>query len=336
MSKTINREKFLLQLESVQAGLSSREIIEQSSCYVFKDGKVITFNDEIACTQECDIGIEGAVRSAALLSILRKLPEEELEIQAGEGEIKIIGTKRECGVTCEAEIQLPISGVEKPGKWLALDESFKEAIDLVQHCASSDESQFALTCIHITPTYVEACDNSKMTRVKVATEIKQDILVRRDSIKHVALLGMTQFCETDTWIHFKNPAGLMLSCRRFIENYHDLSALLKVKGQPIHLPKGLGDAADKAAVFAQENDDKAQVLVELRPGKLRITGTGASGWYKERKELKYTGPALAFMIAPLMLIEITKNFNEAEITEGRLRVNGGKWAFVACLAPVKE
>ena len=65
MSKTINRELFLEQLESVQPGLSTREIIEQSSCYVFRGGEVITFNDEIACSQKCDIGIEGAVRSGA-------------------------------------------------------------------------------------------------------------------------------------------------------------------------------------------------------------------------------------------------------------------------------
>jgi DNA polymerase III sliding clamp (beta) subunit (PCNA family) len=332
----INREKFLQQLESVQPGLSSREIIEQSSCYVFKDGKVMTFNDEIACTQDCDIGVEGAVRSGALLAILRKLPEEELEIRAGQGEIVIAGTRRECGITCEKEIQLPISSVERPDKWLPLEEDFKEAVELVQHCASSDESQFALTCVHITPDFIEACDNAQMTRVKVATKVRRAVLVRRDSIRHVTLLGMTKFCETDTWIHFKSPSGLVLSCRRFVENYHDLTALLKVKGQKIHLPKGLGDAADKAAVFAQESDEKAQVMVELRPGKLRITGVGASGWYRERKELKYAGPPLSFMIAPLLLMDITKKYNEAEITEGRLRVDGGKWVYVSCLAPVHE
>jgi hypothetical protein len=34
---------------------------------------------------------------------------------------------------------------------------------------------------------------------------------------------MTQFCQTPTWLHFKNPAGLVLSCRRgAAEDYPDL------------------------------------------------------------------------------------------------------------------
>lgn len=334
--KKVNRELLLQQLESVAPGLSSREIIEQSSCYVFTDGKVITYNDEIACAQACDIGINGAVRSQALLAILRKLAEDELEISEEGGEIIIAGMSKSIGVTREKEIQLPYSSVEAPTKWQDLDEHFIEAIDLVQHCASNDESQFVLTCVHIAPKWVEACDNAQMMRVKINTGVKQSILVRRDSIKHVVTLGMTKFCETETWIHFKNPAGLTLSCRRFVDNYHDLTNLLEVEGKPITLPKGLGDAADKASVFAAESADEPQVLVELRTGKLRIKGRGASGWYRETKKLKYNGPDLAFYIAPSLLIDITKKYNDALITDGRLRVNGGRWNYVACLSPVED
>ena len=52
---TVNREAFLHQLESVQAGLSSKEMIEQSSCFAFIKGKVVTYNDEISCRQKCEV-----------------------------------------------------------------------------------------------------------------------------------------------------------------------------------------------------------------------------------------------------------------------------------------
>lgn len=337
-TKTIQREELLEKLESVQPGLSTREIIEQSSCFVFQDGHVMTYNDEIACSQVCDIGVTGAVRSAALLAILRKLQEDELEISQEANELKLVGKRRECGIACEAEVHLPINSVEKPTKWKDLPADFLEAVELCQHCASHDESQFVLTCIHITPEYVEACDNAQLTRVRFATGFKSSILIRRDSLKHIPTLGMSQFSETETWIHFRNSSGLVLSCRRFVEDFHDLSGLIAFKGEPLVIPKGLGDAADKASVFSSENAEDSQVLVELRPEKVRITGQGASGWYKEVRKLSYSGPSLSFMIAPALLIDITKKYNEATITDGRLKVEGPdkKWVYVSCLAPASK
>jgi hypothetical protein len=74
--QTVNREQFIKELESVQAGLSVRAATEQSNCFVFSDGVVRTFNDEIACEQKTSLKITGAVIADPLISLLRKLPEE--------------------------------------------------------------------------------------------------------------------------------------------------------------------------------------------------------------------------------------------------------------------
>lgn len=336
MSNAINREELLQQLMSVQPGLSRREIIEQSSCFVFKDGVVMTYNDEIACTHKCSLPVEGAVAAAPLLAILGKLPEDEITVETTDGELIIHGKKRRAGIRREKEVALPISAVDKPTKWRELPADFLEAITMVQHSASKDESRFHLTCIHIHPKYVEACDNYQITRYKVAVGLEESTLVRSDSLKHIPALGMTEFCETDNWLHFRNANGLTLSCRRYKEDYPDLKDLLKFDGHKITLPKGLADAADKAKVFTNETSDDSQVLIELRSGKLRVKGTGGGGWYQEVKKLTYDGPDMAFMIAPDLLIEITKRHNDAEITEGRLKVDGGKWRYVTSLGAPAE
>lgn len=335
----VNREEFLHQLESVQPGLSSREIIEQSSCFVFQDGKVVTYNDEIACSHECAVGLTGAVKAEPLLAVLRKLSEDELDISQTKNEIQIEGKHRKAGIRFEQDIHLPVGKVESPGKWQSLPEDWNEAVNLVQHCASSDQQQFAMTCIHVHPDFLEASDNFQVTRFKLATGIKKATLIRASSLKHVPNLGMTKFSETETWMHFKNPAGLVLSCRRYAETdgYPDMGPILKMKGHPITIPKGLGDAADRASVFSSETMDENQVLVELRPGKLRVRGTGATGWFQETKKVKYDGPGFAFCINPSLLIDITKRHNDAEITEGKMKVDGGKWRYVTCLSkPVEK
>src|SRR6185436_10131775 len=201
---TINREQLIQQLESVQPGLAEREVLEQSSCFVFERGRVITFNDEIACSNKCDLGFTGAVRARPLISLLHKLTEETLDVSFEEGHFKIVGQRKEMGIVSEKDILLPVGKLEKPDQWHDLPEAFIEAIDMVQHCASSDEAQFVLSCVHISPEFIEACDNTQITRVKVKTPVAKSIIVRRDSIKHIVTLGMTRMAETESWVHFKN------------------------------------------------------------------------------------------------------------------------------------
>ena len=51
----IPREAFLRTLEAVQPGLDPTGAIEQSSCFIFKDGAVMTFNDEVSCRMDLSL-----------------------------------------------------------------------------------------------------------------------------------------------------------------------------------------------------------------------------------------------------------------------------------------
>lgn len=338
----VNREELLNNLEAVQPGLSKREIVEQSSCFVFQNGRVMTFNDEIACSHESSVNLTGAVQAEPLLAILRKLGEEEIDITPGEGELRYSGKRREGGVRMEDEVILPIENVEIPKKWRKLPREFSEGVSLVEKCAGKDESAFSVTCVHIYPEWVEAYDNLQVARYHMRTGVKEPILVRRNSIKHIHALDMTEIAETEAWLHFRNPAGLVLSCRRYTKNeldpgsMLDVSAILDFKGEPTILPKGLADAAEKAEIFSAENSDGNLVKVELRAGKLRITGRGVSGWYREMKSVHYDGRALSFLIDPKLLVEITSRHNECQITKTRLKVDSSKFVYVSCLGDEKD
>lgn len=337
--KRVKREELLSTLESVQPGLSSKPIVEQSSCFVFSDKQVITFNDEVACSKKCNIGITGAVQAVPLLSLLRKLPEDDIEVGVDGNEFCVKGKKRSSGIGLESTILLPFDSMEKPGKWKPLPEEFQEAIGLASLCVGKDESKYWETCVHLHPKHIEAGDNDQFTRFKIKTDFDGPSLVRGASIRHVVSLDMTEFSDTATWIHFRNPTGLILSCRRDTsEEYKDLTKILELEaGKQTTLPKGLAEAAEKAEIFSSENPDDNQVSIELKPGKLRIKGEGVSGWYSEVKKIKYTGPPMVFRISPKLLSSITKRHNECFIGEGKLRVASGKFIYVACLnAPENE
>lgn len=332
----VNREKLLNDLETVKAGLSPREFIEQSSCFVFNDGMVMTFNDEVACRKEVDLKVTGAIQADRLLAILEKMDDPDLKYRDNEkGELEFRGKSKAFGVTKDAEIFLPVDRVEVPGDWEDLPSTFTEAVALVQTCVGKDESKFCLTCIHIHPQWVEACDNIQLMRVKVKTGIKKSILVRGASLKSIVSLGMDKVSLTENWIHFKNQDGLVLSCRKYMEDFPDVTKIVSVSGHEVTIPKGLAEASERAAVFATDKSGDPQVMVTLSEGVLLMSGEGLTGWYKEKKSVSYEGPPLKFLIAPDLMKHISEKHQQAEIGDNMLKVTGGSWTYVTVLGKVE-
>lgn len=329
----VNREKLLQAFEAVSAGLAARELIEQSSCFVFKGGRLLTFNDEVACSIESPVKeIEGAVVAKPLVELLSKLSEEELDITAGEGKFRVKGKGRRAEIIMDAEVTLPVGSIEEPTEWVKLDADFLEGLSIVQAVAATGkDANFNLTCVHIHPEWVEACDNFQAARYPLKTGIKKSCLIRQAAIKHVPALGMTEMAEGTSWVHFRNPAGLMLSCRRWQEEYENLEAIFDCDGEAATLPGGLAEAVDKAKIFSSENTENDQVFVKMKDGKLLIRGEGASGKFEEQKAVKFNGD-ISFLIAPKLLVEITKRTNECTVGQGRLKVSSGlKFQYVSCL-----
>lgn len=327
----INRGELLQVLESVQPGLTARDVVEQSSCFAFRDGEVMTFSDEIACHRKCALLIEGAVPATPLLNVLRQMSEDEIDVLLEAGELIIKGKRRRAGIRTQPEVTLPIEKVEQADEWKKLHADFVDAIYVVQQCVGKDESNYAATCVHLHPKWIEACDNQQAIRYPMKTRVREAALIRGASIKHIVSLDMTEFAETETWIHFRNPTGLVLSCRRDVQTYDDLSGILTVEGDPITLPKGLAEASEKAAIFSSEDPDGNEVEIQIRPDRLKITGRGVSGWFHEYKKIKYVGEAITFNVAPRLLSELVKRYSECVITENRLKVETGKFTYVVAL-----
>ena len=337
----IKREQMLKEINAVMPGLSQREIIEQSSCVVFMDDKICTYNDEVACSYPSTMDIEGAVVALPMVAILEKLTEDMVDVETTDSAVLIRGKAKRATIRMEKEIHLPIANIEKPGKWNKLSKGFNEALNVVQACAGKDDSQFLLTCVHIHPQYIEACDNEQVSRFNDKTGFKSELMVRRDSIKHIVSLDMTHVSETKNWVHFKNPSGLVLSCRRYNDTYPDMSSILKVSGSPLTLPKSIGEAVERCEVFSAESTEDNLLTVSLTKGKLRVKGEGAHGDFIESKKIRYEDADLSFRIAPYLLVDLVSKHNQCEVTSNRLKITLGKLDYVTVLtvpkvAPTKK
>src|SRR2546430_2342316 len=120
----LQREKFLHVLESVVPGLSRSIGLQQSNCFAFSKGKVMTFNEEVACwaTSGLDESFSGAVMAKKLLEVLPKLPDDELQLTTEDDDkgrplfvLKGKGRKSRFGM--ESQLTLPIGIVDQPQEW---------------------------------------------------------------------------------------------------------------------------------------------------------------------------------------------------------------------------
>jgi hypothetical protein len=338
MKTTVNRTLLLQALEAVEPGLSARATVEQSNMVIFRNGFVITYNEEICCRYKAPVPKEMqlAVCGKPLLELVRRLPDDDLTLIQTPAELQLIGSRRKGGVRLEKDILLPYGAVEKPETWKPIPEEFRSALDMACECVSKDESHFSLTCVHITPNGVEACDNFQMFRFKVRVPTEGEFLLRKDAARHASAIGATYMAETKSWVHFRNNEKLILSCRRYEEEYPVLDGEFKnFRGTSAKFPGGAAEAAEFGAVFSAENPDDDRVTVTLGEGRFTVRGDGVSGWASEStKYTKWHGPPLSFGISPKLLTSIIERRRVCEVSPKRIKTASGSWTYLACLRAV--
>lgn len=331
----VNRKRFLEQLEYACAGLSPREIIEQSNCFIFKDGRILTYNDEITCSIECSLPIEAVVDGPSLLRLLKLMDETYIKIEVDDSVLVVTGHRNEACITLEQKIYLPISDVPEPEHWELLSDDFREAVETVAPCASTDETQFTLTCIHFTPTHIEASDiYGQLVRYWIETGIKQPMLIRADSLILIAKHDMTEFCITPEWIHFQNDEGIRMSCRdstAYTSQYPNVDKLLELEGTPLTLPEGLRKAIARTGIFSASNADNDHVLIDLTGKTMKVSGDGAYGHYEEKLELDDPAPDVSFRVSPKLIDQFAKKYESCEVSPIQLKVDAGAFVYLACL-----
>lgn len=335
----IERQLLLQALELVEPGVAKKELVEQSGSFVFKDGQLVTYNEFLACRLPSPLGkeIAGAVAAGDFLKVLRKLPDEELDVTSTAEHLVLKGKNRRTRFRYERDLRLPIEAVEDPGAWHALPEHFTEILGTVGRCAGSDQTQFMLTCVHLAPDFVEAFDNYQFCRWHVKTGLKKSVFVTYDTLKHLRQRGAKAWSLTGAWLHFKSAAGLLLSCRRYDARFPDMTPLLEKGGKPLSLPKGLNEGALIAEILASEplNPDgsRGEKLLEVQvlPGKLRIRGLGRNGDHVEQRALDYAGPPLEFLMLPKILCDMVKYHPDCQLMKDRLHVQTQDYVYASRL-----
>ena len=331
----VSRKDLLQVLSAVQAGLATKEILEQSTSFVFADGFVYTYNDEIAISAPIDVDFEGAVQAAEFLKLLNKTPDTEIDLEATDAGLVVKSKKYTATIKLAAKILLPIDKLDIPDKWSKLPSDFAKAVGFCLFSVSTDMTKPALTCIHAFDNRVESTDNYRLTIRKFDKKyFKEPLLIPANAAKELTSFNATQYSAADGWIHFSTDDDVVFSCRTYLElAFPILEKVIELKNPgELKFPADVEEALERTSIFsASALQIEQHITVSLDDKLLTLEGSGDAGKIKETARVRYKGDPCSFKINPGFLSTILKLKSTALVGDSKLRFDDDTFTHVVAL-----
>lgn len=303
----MTRSVFLEALICAQAGLEAKASVEQSSSFVFKDGRVYTYDDEISASHPLDLKFEGALNGKKLMELLTKFDKEELKIKAGDGKFVIQSGKAKATLSYEEEITMPLDELAMPDKWKKFPKGLLKAVEFVLLSVGNDPAKPLTACIHVAEDYAESTDNVRVTRHDMEKSIKGDLLIPAAAAKELSNLNPTHYAQVGGWIHFKNAEDTYLSAREQEGTFPNMERIFNIKGDSVELPEGLEEVLSRAEVLSDTIlAGCTSVTIEGQGKKALVKSEGPDGKYEEVIQLTEELNT-SFDIPAKMLVAILKH-----------------------------
>lgn len=324
----INREKLLEALERVKPATGT-DIIDQSNTFVFEEGKVVTYNDEISISHPIEVEFfEGSIPAEELYNLLKRFKGDEVEVSTKDGELLLKSGRAKAGLRMDDEITLPLEEISESNKWHKLPGDFEQFMRFAMGACSRDMMRPILSCVHVNKDgRIEASDSYRLVQCKLDKMPVNTFLIPANSVKEVLKIQPNKISESKGWIHFINKEGTTISCRTYDDDYVNIQDHMTFRGEKVTLPEEMREAVERAKTFADE-------FVEITMNKSGVTVGGKSdvGWFEQTVKSDFKGEEeIKFHIRYFVMLDILKQTTECIIGKSKLKFKGDGWQYVAVI-----
>jgi DNA polymerase III sliding clamp (beta) subunit (PCNA family) len=335
--KKISITELKTALNLAKAGLAKNEMVEQTTSFIFKDGKVMTFNDEISVNCPLDIGeIEGAVKADEILAFLNRFKmDKKIIVLQKDNELQLKVGKSRAGFVLQGEIILLLEEVEKAEDWQEINADFRKGLKFCAAAASRDMSRLALTAVHLKDKKMEASDGYRLIEYDLVYNNQkwEEVLIPASIISSVLAIKPTAISVTGNWVHFKNEDNVVLSSRVLEGKFPDTEHLLKVSGIEAKFPteEQIKEVIERAKVFAKrELEINESLNIQFSKGSCKISSQSEYGWFRESVKVA-SKQEFSFDITPYLLQDILSETGEFIFNseEFKIMFAGENWKYIA-------
>lgn len=327
---TISREKLISLLETIRPGVARKEIVEQSTHFVFTGKEAITFNEQICvCAVSPLRGFICSVQAEEFTKLIKSMQAEELTMRVvesgGRHAVKIeSGTvKAEFTVSQNEGVQDLIKKLKLnslSGLWKPVPEDLIQALKWCLFSASEDATQGVLTCIHIKKKTVSSSDDMRVSLYSMGKPLDAELLIPAISAEELVKFPIEEYCVVEPWAYFRTGAKAIFCARLMDGTYPSTKEFFEFEGVEVELPGGLGQALESAEIMAAGDFpiDK-RVKITIDKGKLEVFAENESlGWIKTEINMGVKNcPTVTFIINPIFLREILGKTNVVKVGSDR-------------------
>lgn len=342
---TVSTAALQTALERVKPGLARREIFEQSMCFSFIEGKVLTYNDEISISYPIDIpGVRGAIRAESLYEFLQRVNVAELEITADNAQITIVAGRAKAGIRLDARDLLPRQELGGTGGWAPIPnpQEFSMALKTCAPCCATNMSRPALTGIRVEGQNITAADGYQIVQCALSAPLPgAPFLLPMSSAKELISVPVDEIARSDGWVHFRAPDGTVLSSRLMQDKFPNIAPFLNVSGDAINFPESLREALRRALVFASgaasQGENFPFVTLKICAGMIEAASEDEHGWFCETIPMEHSGPPIEFRVGAVMLSDLLARATSCIVGEQyRIKFTGDHWEHVIATSPLAQ
>lgn len=339
-----NRQNLIKILQAVRPGLASKEILEQTTSFIFTDGKVLTYNDEVAVSHPLpdDVTLEGAVHAKELFALLNKMSDEEVEIEETKNELIVSGQRTKAGIRLEVASAMGdvLDALGQPSSWTTLPEKFLEGVEFCLFSTGKDMTKPMLICVCIEGENVVSSDSQRITCFNMGEDLgmpkDQMMLIPNTGASSLLSYPVTEYEFTKGWIHFRTKDGVVFSCRDVQGDYplkKALSIVESAEGDAVKLPASLSEALERADIFSDSSNKTSsdRVHIFLSEGWIVVRGESEAGWLEEKSRIRYKGPEIDFEVSSQFLRSILSHSGEMQTCQGSLKFEGENFSHVMAI-----
>jgi len=332
-----NKQDFIRKLDLLTPGLSEDKIIEQANCFIFQDGVIRTYNDELAIKLPVDnIGLNGAIPAKELYDLLNRIKADQIDVNITETEFQIQAGRASAGIVVDSVIRLPINKPGEPKTWKKIKPEFFEALKFCQFAVAKNLVRPILTCVNVKKDKVEASDNLRAVDYKIPKLPIDPFVLPAKLIPTILKYDITHIGLTNGWVHFKTTQGAFIACRTFNEQYPDMEGA-KIfdpdkNYKEFELPKNLKEVVERALIFADDEMSNL-ITVEVKKKTMTIKSQSLTGWYKEGIRNKNESEDFTFHINPKLFLEILPKITTCKVGSTKIHFEHekGMWRHVITL-----
>lgn len=318
----IEKDNFKRVLNIIKPGLAKKEILEQTTHFIFTGEELFTYNDKICVSHPFKTDFACSVIADDLIRILNGMKSKEIEVFYDTNQLRIEAKKERAGLFTFPEGQistlvasLGIKDLLKR-RWRFLPNDFSRGLSLCIFSASRDITHGILAGILVEGGLVTSTDDLRISRYSLDSKVHDSFIIPVSSAVELVGFSPKKYLLTDSWIHFQTSNQVVFSSRRLVGDYPDVSSFFNVEGEEVVFPDNLLNSIEAVTVMAEgEFDLDRRISVRVSSGSVSCRAERDKGWVEHEVESTYNGKTLIFEINPIFLRQILEKSTKMILSE---------------------